>query len=42
MDRPHPGHHKLSRLEENIAAADVQLTAEDLRQIEALERRTYL
>ena len=32
---PIPGTTKLSRLKENIAAADVQLTSEDLRQIEA-------
>ncbi len=31
---PIPGTTKLTRLEENIAAVDVQLTAEDLREIE--------
>jgi aryl-alcohol dehydrogenase-like predicted oxidoreductase len=31
---PIPGTTKLNRLEENIAAADVQLTADDLREIE--------
>src|SRR5437660_2222811 len=31
---PIPGTTKLHRLEENIAAADIELTAEDLRQIE--------
>ena len=32
---PIPGTTKLHRLEENIAAADVELTADDLREIEA-------
>lgn len=32
---PIPGTTKLSRLEENIGAADVELTAEDLREIES-------
>jgi aryl-alcohol dehydrogenase-like predicted oxidoreductase len=32
---PIPGTTKLHRLEENIGAADVKLTAEDLRQIDA-------
>ena len=31
---PIPGTTKLHRLEENIGAADVELTAEDLRNIE--------
>ncbi|WP_320068418.1 aldo/keto reductase [Micromonospora sp. RTGN7] len=31
---PIPGTRKLNRLEENLGAADVQLTAEDLREIE--------
>jgi aryl-alcohol dehydrogenase-like predicted oxidoreductase len=31
---PIPGTTKLARLEENIAAADIELTAADLRQIE--------
>jgi aryl-alcohol dehydrogenase-like predicted oxidoreductase len=31
---PIPGTTKLTRLQENIAAAEVQLTAEDLQQIE--------
>lgn len=31
---PIPGTTKLHRLEENIAAADVELTPEDLREIE--------
>ena len=36
---PIPGTTKLHRLEENIAAADVELTADDLREIdEALPR----
>lgn len=34
MDRSHPGTTKLHRLEENISAADVDLTPEDLRDIE--------
>jgi aryl-alcohol dehydrogenase-like predicted oxidoreductase len=38
---PIPGTTKLHRLEENLAAADVELTAEDLREIEsALSRIT--
>lgn len=32
---PIPGTTKLARFEENIAAADLQLTAADLREIEA-------
>jgi len=32
---PIPGTTKLHRLEENIGAADIQLTADELRQIEA-------
>ena len=31
---PIPGTTKLHRLEENIAAADVELTADDLREID--------
>jgi aryl-alcohol dehydrogenase-like predicted oxidoreductase len=34
---PIPGTTKLHRLEENLAAADVDLTADDLREIEAAE-----
>jgi aryl-alcohol dehydrogenase-like predicted oxidoreductase len=34
---PIPGTTKLHRLEENIAAADVELTADDLREIEAAQ-----
>jgi aryl-alcohol dehydrogenase-like predicted oxidoreductase len=32
--RPIPGAAKLNRLEENIAAAEIELTASDLRSIE--------
>ena len=32
---PIPGTTKLHRLEENLGAADVELTAEDLREIDA-------
>ena len=32
---PIPGTTKLHRLEENIAAADVELTADDLQEIES-------
>ena len=31
---PIPGTRRLERLQENIAAADVELTADDLREIE--------
>jgi len=31
---PIPGTTKLHRLEENLGAADIQLTADDLREIE--------
>jgi aryl-alcohol dehydrogenase-like predicted oxidoreductase len=31
---PIPGTRRLERLEENVAAADVELTADDLREIE--------
>ena len=34
MDRPDPRTTKLHRLEENIAAADVELTHDDLQEIE--------
>ena len=34
MDRPDPGTRKLSRLEENLAAADLELAAADLAEIE--------
>ena len=34
---PIPGTTKLHRLEENIAAADVELTDDDLQEIEAAE-----
>jgi aryl-alcohol dehydrogenase-like predicted oxidoreductase len=33
---PIPGTTKLHRLEENIAAADLQLTDDDLREIESV------
>jgi diketogulonate reductase-like aldo/keto reductase len=33
-DLPIPGTRRLERLEENIGAADVELTADDLREIE--------
>jgi len=33
MDRSHPGHHEAARLEENLGAVDVELTAADLREI---------
>jgi aryl-alcohol dehydrogenase-like predicted oxidoreductase len=36
---PIPGTTKLHRLEENIGAAAVELTAEDLREIEAAASR---
>jgi aryl-alcohol dehydrogenase-like predicted oxidoreductase len=32
---PIPGTRRLERLEENLAAADVELSAEDLREIDA-------
>jgi aryl-alcohol dehydrogenase-like predicted oxidoreductase len=32
---PIPGSRKLERLEENIGAVDVELTADDLREIES-------
>ena len=35
LDRPHPRHHQLNRLDENIGALQVQLTAADLEEIEA-------
>ena len=34
MDRAHPGTTKLHRLEENLGAADVVLTGDDLREID--------
>ena len=34
---PIPGTTKLHRLEENIAAAEVELTADDLREIDEAE-----
>ena len=37
---PIPGTTKLHRLEENIAAADLELTADDLQEIEAAPRRS--
>ena len=37
---PIPGTTKLHRLEENIAAADLELTADDLQEIERLRRRS--
>ena len=36
---PIPGTTKLHRLEENLGAADLQLTADDLRQIDAAASR---
>ena len=33
---PIPGTRKLARLEENIGAAEVELTADDLREIESI------
>ena len=36
---PIPGTTKLQRLEENLGAADVELTADDLREIEAAASR---
>ena len=36
---PIPGTTKLHRLEENLGGADVELTAEDLREIEAAASR---
>jgi aryl-alcohol dehydrogenase-like predicted oxidoreductase len=39
---PIPGTTKLSRLEENLGAADVALTAEDLREIDAAASRIEL
>ena len=35
VDRSHPGPTKLNRLEENIGAVSIQLTPEDLREIDA-------
>jgi aryl-alcohol dehydrogenase-like predicted oxidoreductase len=35
MDRPIPGTRKLERLEENLGAANVELTADDLREIDS-------
>jgi aryl-alcohol dehydrogenase-like predicted oxidoreductase len=34
VDRSNPGATKLHRLDENLAAADVELTEDDLREIE--------
>ena len=34
MDRPDPGTTKLERLEENLGAAEVALTSEDLAEID--------
>ena len=36
---PIPGTTKLARLEENLPAADVELTADDLREIDAAASR---
>jgi aryl-alcohol dehydrogenase-like predicted oxidoreductase len=36
---PIPGTRRLERLEENIGAADIELTAADLREIEAAAAR---
>ena len=36
---PIPGTTKLARLEENLGAADVELTADDLREIDAAASR---
>ncbi|MGI5176022.1 hypothetical protein ACQEVZ_06790 [Dactylosporangium sp. CA-152071] len=35
MDRAHPGTRRLERLNENLGAAAVELTADDLRDIDA-------
>ncbi len=40
LDRADPGTTKLERLEENLGAAAVELTADDLREIEARPRRS--
>jgi aryl-alcohol dehydrogenase-like predicted oxidoreductase len=44
--RPDPGHDQLHRLEENIAAAQVELPEDDLREIEdaqlEAQRQRYL
>ena len=34
LDRADPGHAKLARLDENLAAADISLSAEELDEIE--------
>jgi diketogulonate reductase-like aldo/keto reductase len=34
VDRAHPRHNKRHRLEEHLAAANVQLTADELHEIE--------
>ena len=34
LDRPDPGHHQATRLEENLGAAAVHLTPDDLREID--------
>jgi aryl-alcohol dehydrogenase-like predicted oxidoreductase len=34
VDRPIPGTRKIHRLEENVGAASIELTEDDLRQIE--------
>ena len=39
---PIPGTTKLARLEENLGAADIELTAEDLRAIEAASSQIHL
>ena len=39
---PIPGTTKLHRLEENIGAAEVELTADDLREIDAAASRIDL
>ena len=39
---PIPGTTKLSRLEENIGAVDVELTADDLREIESAASKIYI
>jgi aryl-alcohol dehydrogenase-like predicted oxidoreductase len=35
VDRSHPGTTKLHRLEENLGAVNVELTSDDLREIES-------
>jgi len=39
VDRAHPGTRRLSRLRENLGSASVELTAEDLREIDEAAAR---